>query len=250
MWGLRFSLEGLYFASFRRPASTSLVLTYSVPPFTTVRGVLSNALGLKRDDLTIQDWFKIGIKPVEINNKSRELAKYLKLISREMKFECQKCGHEWAVQNKPKKCPECAAVDFIQIPNYKQKFPSAPLFKEFLTKPRYEVFLAGDKEKIERIHASLKHPARPLYIGGSDDLVDIEVEKPFEVSPETTSELSTLVEGIHEDSFVEKIPYKFHQKGRKFSVEYKTVSVPANGSIKLTNPVEGINFGDEVVWVG
>jgi CRISPR-associated protein Cas5h len=79
MFGLKFRIEALYFTNFRKSTSTSLINTYSIPPFTTLRGMISNALGLKRDDLRVQDWIKIGIKPQNNINLSTEMTKVLKL---------------------------------------------------------------------------------------------------------------------------------------------------------------------------
>lgn len=250
MLGLKLHLEGMYFTSFRKPTSTSLILTYPLPPYTTIRGILSNALGLKRDDMTVQDWFRIGIRPINNNDKSREMAKILKLISREIKIKCRNCGNKWIVTTKPKKCPECESNDVLQIPNYKQKFPSAPMFREFLINPRYEVFLAGGEDKIKNVHSATLNPTRPLYFGASDDLIDVGVGEPVEVEKITTKEVSSVVEGIHENCAVEKIPYKFHKVKRDFSVEYKTVSIPRDGIVRSGESIECVKFGDEVVWVG
>jgi len=46
MRGIIIRCEVLYFVTFRKPASTSLILTYPIPPFTTIRGMIANALGL------------------------------------------------------------------------------------------------------------------------------------------------------------------------------------------------------------
>ena len=218
MYGLKLYLEGLYFTSFRKPTSTSLILTYPIPPYTTIRGILSNALGLKRDDMTVQDWFRIGIRPMNNSDRSRELAKILKLKGTGKSFQ--------------------------------NGFPSSPVFKEFLINPEYNVFLAGDEDKIKNVHTALLNPARPLYFGASDDLIDIGVGEPVEVEKVTAEKVSSIVEGVHENCAVEKIPYKFHKAKRDFSVEYKTVSIPKDGTVRLGSPTECIKFDDEVVWVG
>ena len=103
MWGLECKLDAIYFATFRRPVSTSLILSYITPPYTTLRGLIANALGMKRDDYSIQDWAKIGISPPEKLNKSREIAKILKLKG---------TGS-----------------------TYSRVFPSSPIFREFLISP-------------------------------------------------------------------------------------------------------------------
>ena len=56
---LKFGLEGLYFTSFRKPTSTSLIMSYTVPPYTTIRGLIANALGIERDNYLLQDEIKI-----------------------------------------------------------------------------------------------------------------------------------------------------------------------------------------------
>jgi len=218
MRGLKLYLEGLYFTSFRKPTSTSLILTYAIPPYTTIRGILSNALGLKRDDMTVQDWFMIGIRPENNGDKSREISKILKLKGTGKSFQ--------------------------------KGFPSSPVFKEFLINPGYEVFLAGDEDKIKNIHSAIQNPARPLYFGASDDLIDVGVGEPVEVEKITAEKVSSIVEGIHENCAIEKVPYKFHKVKRDFSVEYKTVSIPKDGVVRLKESVDCVKFDDEVVWVG
>lgn len=249
MLGFKFRLEGLYFATFRKPTSTSLIMSYSIPPYTTIRGLISNALGMKRDDFSVQAWVKIGIKPLNFSDRSRELAKTLKLISRELRFKCNLCQNKWATTTKPAKCPQCGSSDFLEIPNYKRVFPSAPMFKEFLVLPAYEIYLAGESDKINLIYNALLQPARPLYIGASDDLVDIEPSKPAKIEEVNAKEMSGVQEGICENCFVERVPYKFIKKGKDFSLQYKTVSIPQNGVIALKEEVDSWQFEGENVWL-
>ncbi len=213
--GLKFKVDCPYFTTFREPTSTSLILSYVIPPYTTIRGMISNALGLPRDDLRIQDWFKIGIKPLGFE-KCREMAKVLKLKGTGKKYE--------------------------------RTFPSSPMFREFLVEPSYEIFLIGDGVKIKEVYSALLNPRRPLYLGGSDDLVDIEVFEPVEVEEVEVEEVRSVVEGVYEDCIVEKVPYKFVKVGRTFGVEYKVVSIPIKYPIK--GIFKSINFGEgENVWV-
>lgn len=217
MLGFKFRLEGLYFATFRKPTSTSLIMSYSIPPYTTLRGLISNALGMKRDDYSVQAGVKIGIKPLNFSDKSRELTKMLKLKGTGEK--------------------------------YQRAFPSAPMFKEFLVLPAYEIYLAGESDKINLIYNALLQPARPLYIGASDDLVDIELSKPSKIEEVNAKEISGVLEGICENCFVERVPYKFIKKGKDFSLQYKTVSIPRNGVINLKEEVDSWQFEGENVWL-
>jgi CRISPR-associated protein Cas5h len=214
MLGLKFRVDCPYFTTFREPTSTSLILSYVIPPYTTIRGMISNALGLPRDDTRVQEWFKIGIKTLEFE-KCREMSKILKLKGTGKKYE--------------------------------RTFPSSPMFREFLVEPSYEIFLVGDEDKIKEVHSALLNPKRPLYLGGSDDLVDVEVFEPVEVKEVEVENVWSVVEGVYEGCIVEKVPYKFVKFGRTFGVEYKTVSIPLHLPIRVTRI--GFSIYDEEVIV-
>ncbi len=216
MLGLKFRIDCLYFTTFRKPTTTSVILTYLIPPYTTIRGMISNALGLPRDDLKTQDWFKIGIKPVNFVERCREIAKILKLKGTDQK--------------------------------YVRTFPSSPMFREFLIEPKYEIFLVGDDEIIKEVFWALLDPKRPLYLGSSDDLVDIKVFEPTDVKEEKVDEVDSVVEGIYEGCVVERVPYIFTKTGRTFSVEYKTVSIPIKIPVKVKK-LPAILFGNEKIWI-
>jgi CRISPR-associated protein Cas5h len=217
MLGLSLRVECPYFATFRKPTTTSIILTYLIPPYTTIRGMLSNALGLPRDDYRVQEWFKIGIKPLRFS-KSKEMAKILKL---------KRTGK-----------------------TYQKSFPSSPIFREFLVEPSYEIFLVGDDSKITEVYSALKNPRRPLYFGGSDDIVDLDVFEPMKVEEKEVSELRCVVEGIYKGCVIEKVPYKFVKMRKNFNVVYKTVSIPVKDPIKVKRSFKAIHFGDwGDIWV-
>jgi len=212
--GLKFKVDCPYFTTFREPTSTSLILTYVIPPYTTIRGMISNALGLPRDDLKVQEWFKIGIKPLGFE-KCREMAKILKLKGTGKK--------------------------------YVRTFSSSPMFREFLVEPSYRIFLVGDERRVKKVYSALLNPKRPLYLGGSDDLVDIEVFEPVEVEEVEVEEARSVVEGVYEGCIVEKVPYKFVKVGKTFGVEYKVVSIPVIDSVR--GKIKCTRFNGECVMV-
>ncbi|KCZ73218.1 CRISPR-associated protein Cas5 [Candidatus Methanoperedens nitroreducens] len=217
MLGLKFRLEGLYFTTFRKPTSTSLIISYSIPPYTTIRGLIANASGLKRDDYSVQDWVRIGIKPLNFSDRSREMAKMLKLKG---------TGE-----------------------THQKIFPSSPMFKEFLVSPSYEIYIAGEDDKINRIYNALFQPARSLYIGASDDLADIELSKPVEIEEVNAKEIYGVIEGVHENCLLENIPYKFFKKGKDFALEYKTVSIPQSDTLSLSEDVKCWRFDGDNIWL-
>jgi len=179
--------------------------------------MISNALGLPRDDLKVQEWFKIGIKPVNHEfEKSREMAKILKLKG---------TGKE-----------------------YQRDFPSSPMFREFLVGASYEIFLVGEEDRIREVHSAISSPKRPLYFGSSDEMVDVDVFEPVEIEEVEAEEVWSVVEGIHEGCVVERVPYRFVRVGTGFNVEYKTVSVPMRYPVRVKEKAVEI-LGEQIAVV-
>jgi CRISPR-associated protein Cas5h len=217
MEGLILNLEILYFSTFRKPTSTSLILTYPIPPFTTIRGMISNALGLQRDDYSLQDKIKIGISAVEFGFKNTEMAKILKLK-----------------ENKD------------HLP---RSYPSSPMFREYVVNPKYKVYLGGDEDIIEKIFNAIQTPERPLYLGQSDDLVDVEISQPFDIEEIESDYVDSIVEEIVPSSTIEKLPYKFHEENGKYKIEYKLFSIPKSLPIKLSSKRRLWKFKNKVIQI-
>lgn len=269
MLGLTFDVEGIYFCCFRQPTTTSLILSFPLPPFTTIRGFLENALGYERDSFALQreDLF-IGIRPLNKIEKNTELAKVLKLKKEYEWWICNKCGTKYLVNvdkgkvifveksgkrnpiNKKSKglvC-ECNSKSFLKTPYFIKNFNevSSPMFKTFLVNPEYRIYLVGEDELIKTIAENLKNPLRPLYLGQSDDLVDVKNVRILEVKKTKSSEIYSIIEGVQENCEIVKLPYKFINNGK--DVEMKVVSIPKEFPLKMEEEVECFKFGEEYVW--
>lgn len=203
MKGIIIKCEVLYFSTFRKPSTNSLILTFTVPPFTTVRGMIANALGLQQHDHSLQDEIKLGIRVIRPGYKNVEMAKILKLKESTMP---------------PSRI-----------------YPSSPMFKEYLVNPEYEFYIGGEDDKLREIHSALANLKRPLYLGQSDDLIDIEVSNLIDIEEIETQEIHSVAEGIHANCTIEKLPYSFSKNGKKYSVEYKLVSIPTDVVILNNN---------------
>lgn len=210
MLGLRFDAEGVYFCCFRQPTSTSVILSYSIPPFTTIRGLVECALGFPRDSYFLQDELKIGIEPLNQPQETTELSRILKFVSRQKER------------------------------TYQKRFPSTPMFKSFLVNPQYRIYLAGERKLITEIAGKLENPERPIYLGQSDDMVDICNVIPVEIHEEENSILSSAVEGVIENCEVIKVPYRFVDKGEH--VEMKVMSVPRELPLELGKEIKCWKF--------
>ena len=211
MKGVILDLEVLYFSTFRKPNSTSLILTYSIPPFTTIRGMISNALGLQRDNYSLQEEIKIGIAVIDFGFKNIEMAKILKLKEN---------------KNHP-------------IHDY----PSSPMFREYMVNPKYKIYLGGNEDIIYKIYNALKSPERSLYLGQSDDIVDVNVCSPIDINEIESNQIDSIVDELMiPNSIIEKIPFKFHKDKEKYNIEYKIVSIPKDLPINLPHKKKAYRF--------
>jgi CRISPR-associated protein Cas5h len=219
MFGVKFTLDAISFCTFRIPTATSMVRSYSIPPFTTLRGIISNAKGLERDNFMLQNEnLRIGIKSLNHPNKFAETSRILKYIARDS-------------EKRP----------------LRRVFPSSPVKKEILLKPSYDVFLVGSEELIESTYESLVNPRRPLYLGQSDDFVDISnITNPAEVDETISDSVSSIIEGIHPGCEIVRLPYKYILE-HKPSISYRTFSLPTDFPYKLQKETACYTFGEEYV---
>lgn len=210
MLGLRFDIEGVYFCCFRQPTSTSVIITYPIPPFTTIRGLLECALGFSRDSYYLQDRLKVGIALLETPQRVTELSRILKLVTRQ------------------------------EERTYLSRFPSGPMFRTFLVHPCYRIYLAGEDKLIREVEEKLLNPERPCFLGQSDDMVDVYNIFPGEIHEGRSAAISSVVEGVHEGCEVIQVPYKFVNDGKE--VEMKVISVPKKVPLSLREDVDCWTF--------
>lgn len=217
MKGITFLLECPYFCCFRKPTSTSSMTTYPVIPYTTLRGLIANAMGLQRNDFTLQDKMIVGIVSLSSSYIFTELAKILKL-------------KEGEKRDRP------------------QIYPSSPMYKELLVNASMKIYLGiEDENYFNLIKNALNNPARPLYIGQSDDMVVITDIKGFDtVKKAPALSLMGIALGIYNDCELVRLPYKFKDLS---TLEYTPVlSIPKpNNPITSKESAECYYFGDEGV---
>jgi len=202
MYGLIADLEMPYVACFRQPRSTSVLLTYPIPPFTTLVGLVANALGVHRAEyfeaiFWLQSNLLLNERPLHaLERPSREMAKLLKMVG------------------EPRE----------ELPP--TSFPSSPMYKYLLVRPAYRMYLAAeDREIIADIAKALQDPARPLYLGQSDDMVDVSVRWVDKLQVRETEEAYGLVPGIHGGCQLLRLPLAFRSER---SLQYTPVlSLPS-----------------------
>ncbi len=210
--GFSFEIEGIGLTSFRKIGAAAIHNTYSVPPPTTILGLLSNALCLERDNLSLQDEnLKVSVMPLRNKEKTQSLVKMFQ------------------IKNK----------DLIQ----------SIFIKEYLVEPRYKIFLLGDENIIKELHEALIDPKRPLYLGDSDTMAVISNLSPIEDVDENAKSkvINSWVRGIVCNSCeICRLPIKFEKK-RAWSVYTELYSIPINKKIEEEEYISCYKIGDEYV---
>jgi CRISPR-associated protein Cas5h len=261
---LRFKLETPYLVNFRKPFSTITLLSYPFPPYTTIRGLLANALGLgdletARDDYNLQlADLKISLKPLSTPERFQDMALMKKLKppadSKKRKDLMKKLeAHGFDLDILEKK--ERELYERLRVPQN----TSAPFVKEYITPIECLVFILGEENNLRALKDALKNPERPLYIGGSDDFVIISVldDKPISIEEIESAELDSIVRingevtPIDKKRIVGRVPYRFteiNKKKRDYSREDVVVAAPIPGEkLKLTKPIRCFKVIDDNV---
>lgn len=251
---LRFRLETPYLVNFRKPFSTISILSYPFPPYTTIRGLLANALGLKRDDYSLQDKFEISLKPLSVAERTQDMVLMKKskppANAKKIKELIKKLDESGLSEltDKEKKLYE-------QLK--KPQSTSAPFVKEFITPITCSIYVLGEEKDLNELKQALENPARPSYIGASDDFVVICDMKIVDAVETKSDEIDSIVringevQPIDRKRIVGRIPYKFkaiNVKKRDYSREDVVVTAPEpNERLKLNNAIECYDVEGEYV---
>ena len=240
--------------NFRKPFSTISILSYPFPPFTTIRGLLANAFGLKVDDYSLQGKFEISLKPLSTVERTQDMVLMKKLKppanAKKIKELMKKLGESGLSEltEKEKKLYE-------QLK--KPQSTSAPFVKEFITPIVCSVYVLGEEKDLNELKRALENPARPLYVGASDDFVIICDIKIMDAKKTESDGIDTIVringgvQPIDKKKVVGRIPYKFkviNTKKRDYSREDAVVAAPEpNEKVKLNNAIDCYDVEGEYV---
>lgn len=133
---LRADLKVSWWCSFRVPQSVNVHLTYPVPPPTTLYGFVANALGLPQDDYSWRSRLQFGVR----------------LLKRGSLIETYTQWQKWN--------PSKDAYTML-------------VTKQKLLQPAFRLYVGGETMDLNRVGGALENPARPLYLGESDDVVEV-----------------------------------------------------------------------------
>lgn len=207
--GLRLHVP--FWCSFRDPLTSNLHRTFPVPPPTTLYGLCAAALGLAQDDVSRRHEMRFALA-VENNGELVETYSTWKKAAEAPKGEAEKQARQ-AMRLRGLLTPDEAM------------WISTPLIRQKLIQPVFVVGILCTPTVSKELQAALQNPFHPLYLGESDDAIDIDTLG--EDVPQVSDEAATgAVEGVHAGGTLANLPRQFRQTGNKWSLERWLVTVP------------------------
>lgn len=157
---LRATLDVPFECSFTKAASMNARPTYELPPITTLQGMLYGAIG--RPSLLLQ------------GGRGRTMDKATFDAEREFREHVQKeCRFGIRVVDAGTQRSGLRKLHKKETADSERQFLTYVTNVETLVSPTYRMYVTGPEELLEAFVGGLRDPERLLYLGRSDDLVDI-----------------------------------------------------------------------------
>ncbi len=215
---LTFTLVCPFWASFRNPATVNVHITYPFPPPPTLYGMLNAARGRPQDWNADRDDWQIAIV-IESEGTLVETFSKVKKAARQEE---------------------------------EGLFGRTTLIRQKLIGVSYAVYLRASQDLLIEAQRALADPYWPLYLGESDDAVDVVAAHIVDVSPEPVQDVHSIIPGVVEGCRLLKVPVRFNRKGKNWSVDYVLYSLPPVGEgVHLEKPLLAYSVeGKNVVFNG
>lgn len=210
--GLRLHVP--FWCSFRDPLTSNLHRTFPVPPPSTLYGLLAAALGLPQDDQSRRNDLRFAVAIEQAGELVETYSKWMK-ASEGAKDANQKQAYE-AMRERGLLTPEEAV------------WVSTPLVRQKLIQPVFAVGVLCRAEVAEELTAALRRPAFPLYLGESDDGIDIEILG-AETPQFSTASATGAVSGVRAGGMLASLPCRFLAAKRGWDMTRWLVTVPLPG---------------------
>lgn len=157
---LRSTLDVPFECAFTKAASMNSRPTYELPPVTTLQGMLYAALG--RPSLLLQA------------GRGRTMNKSTFDAEREFRnYVQEECRFGIRILESGTTYEGLRKLHKKQTSKEEQEFLTYVTNVETLISPTYRMYVAGPEDLLDTFEGALNDPERLLYLGRSDDLVDI-----------------------------------------------------------------------------
>ena len=215
---LTFGLICPFWTSFRNPSTVNVHVTFPFPPPTTLYGMLNAARGMR------SDW-----------HEDREAWQFALVIK------------------SPGKLVETFSK-IMQTPHSSRKGDSPYdtnrkiVIRQKIVGAHYLVYIKSSEVLLEEAKSALMDPYWSLYLGESDDVVDVDSPEIVEVDKVSAEHIHSILPGLAEGCRLVKVPYRFIKQGQSWHVEQQLYSIPhKKEGIQLSVPklaylIEGRNI--------
>lgn len=209
--GLRIHVP--FWCSFRDPLTSNVHRTFPLPPPTTLYGLCAAALGMAQDDISRRHQMRFAVA-VEREGELVETYSTWKKAGEAPKGEAQKIAFA-SIKARGNLAPNEA------------QWISTPIIRQKLIQPVYTIGIWTSKAVSDELQSAFKSPAWPLYLGESDDGIDVEILG--EETPQASNAPATgAVEGVQGGGILASLPRQF-TFNKKWELERWLVTVPKVG---------------------
>jgi len=220
--GLRLHVP--FWCSFRDPLTSNLHRTFPVPPPSTLYGLIAAALGLPQDDQARRGALRFAVAVEQAGELVETYSKWMKAA------EGAKDAAGMEARNAMRARGLLTPDESIWI--------STPLIRQKLIQPVFAVGILCRQEVADEVAAAVRRPAFPLYLGESDDVVDVEVLG--QKTPQPSAAAATgAVSGVHAGGTLASLPCRFTAATRgRWELTRWLVTVPRPGMPLTTTSSE------------
>ena len=192
---LTFGVICPFWSSFRHPQTVNVHVTYPFPPPATLYGMLNAARGKPQDWNADRSNWQISLI---IESKGKFLETFSKIF---------------------KPAREGDAL-----------FDKTILMRQKLVKAHYTVYLKTEEELLVEAQQALCTPHWPLYLGESDDVVDVITPRIVECQPTEVQQIHSIIPGFVEGCQLVNMPTRYTEASRgQWQMERQIYSVPPEG---------------------
>ena len=214
---LTFGVICPFWTSFRQPQAVNVHVTYPIPPPPTLYGMLNAARGKPQDWNADRDNWEISLI---VESKGKFLETFSKIF-------------------KPARGEK----------EGEGLFDRTILMRQKLIKVHYTIYLKSNESLLVEAQQALSAPHWPLYLGESDDVVDIVNPRIIECQPNKTRQIHSIIPGFVEGCQLVNVPTRFTEASRtQWQMHRQIYSIPPEGeSVMLSEPhfaypIEGRNI--------
>ena len=217
---LTFGLICPFWTSFRNPSTVNVHVTYPFPPPSTLYGMLNAARGMRSDWHDDRDVWQFALV---IKSPGKLVETFSKVM-------------------------QTSRSD--QNPNSLYDTNRKTVIRQKIIGAHYLIYIKSSEVLLEEAQSALMNPYWSLYLGESDDVVDVDSPEIVEVDKISVEYIHSILPGLAEGCRLVKVPYRFIQQGKNsWHVEQQLYSIPPEGEEgiklsepKLAYPIEGRNI--------